>query len=404
MILRQPRGTRQLRLLFLIVLFTSILFLYYASSSIYVKSTVYKVYQRINYIKNNQFDFETSVYANESLFANDEYLNSTTELRFTSPVTSSSSLSTIALLTKSSRSQSNKTAAYEATSIANSSLVNNFTSCPIIPPNLGTRIGINKTAFSIEKIEQFPFIEKLAIEPGGFGKPKTCRANYRVAIVVPYRDRLENLELFLAHMHPFLSKQQLEYGIYITEPVKKITFNRGLLMNIGYKEALKDSKKWDCFVFHDVDLLPEDERNIYSCPETPRHMSSAVSTLKYKIPYDAIFGGVTSFLTEHFRKINGFSNMYFGWGAEDDDLRNRVIKSGLKVTRYPLEVGRYYMAKHKKDKPNPKRFDLLNKGKARFKKDGITSLDYELLSVEKKKLYTRILVRYDEAKITKQKK
>ena len=36
------------------------------------------------------------------------------------------------------------------------------------------------------------------------------------------------------------------------------------------------------FLKKDVDLLPEDERNIYSCPETPRHMSSAVSSLKYK--------------------------------------------------------------------------------------------------------------------------
>ncbi len=164
----------------------------------------------------------------------------------------------------------------------NSRLLNNLTTCPIIPPNLGTRISINKTAYPIEQIEKFPYIEQLDIESGGFGKPRTCRANYRVAIVIPYRDRLENLELFLAHMHPFLNKQQLEYGIYIAEPVEKITFNRGLLMNIGYNEASKDSDKWDCFVFHDVDLLPEDERNIYSCPETPRHMSSAVSTLKYK--------------------------------------------------------------------------------------------------------------------------
>ena len=147
----------------------------------------------------------------------------------------------------------------------NSRLLNNLTTCPIIPPNLGTRISINKTAYPIEQIEKFPYIEQLDI-----------------AIVIPYRDRLENLELFLAHMHPFLNKQQLEYGIYIAEPVEKITFNRGLLMNIGYNEASKDSDKWDCFVFHDVDLLPEDERNIYSCPETPRHMSSAVSTLKYK--------------------------------------------------------------------------------------------------------------------------
>lgn len=214
-------------------------------------------------------------------FANYEYLNSS-KLPVISPENSTSSSSTIDLLIKSSLSQSTATAAYEATSIVNSSLVNNLTSCPIIPPNLGTRIPINKTAFSIEQIEKLPLIEQLGIEPGGFGKPHTCRANYRVAIVVPYRDRLENLELFLAHMHPFLSKQQLEYGIYIAEPVEKITFNRGLLMNIGYKEAIKDSDKWDCFVFHDVDLLPEDERNIYSCPETPRHMSSAVSTLKYR--------------------------------------------------------------------------------------------------------------------------
>ena len=83
-------------------------------------------------------------------------------------------------------------------------------------------------------------------------------------------------------MHPFLNKQQLEYGIYIAEPTKNITFNRGILMNIGYNEAVKDNKDWNCFIFHDVDLLPEDERNIYSCPEVPRHMSSAVSTLGYK--------------------------------------------------------------------------------------------------------------------------
>lgn len=405
MMLLKLRGTRQLRLLFLLVLFTSILFLYYASSSIDVKSTVHKVYQHISYIKNNQFDFEAA-FSNGTLFefTNYEYVNSTNQ-QFTSSLVKNGSTFDLTERTSyvdASTSIVNSISRHLAS--ANSSNVNNnFTSCPIIPPNLGTRISINKTAFSIDQIEHFPLIEQLGIELGGLNKPKTCQANYRVAIVVPYRDRLENLELFLAHMHPFLSKQQLEYAIYIIEPVEKITFNRGLLMNIGYNEAIKDSK-WDCFVFHDVDLLPEDERNIYSCPETPRHMSSAVSTLKYKIPYDAIFGGVTSFLTEHFEKINGFSNMFFGWGAEDDDLRNRVIRSGLKVSRYPLEIGRYYMAKHKKDKPNPKRFDLLNKGKARFKKDGITSLDYELLSVEKKKLYTRVLVKYDEAKIVKQKK
>ncbi len=39
---------------------------------------------------------------------------------------------------------------------------------------------------------------------------------------------------------------------------------------------------WECFIFHDVDLIPEDDRNIYSCPPEPRHMSVAVNTLNYE--------------------------------------------------------------------------------------------------------------------------
>lgn len=169
-------------------------------------------------------------------------------------------------------------------------------------------------------------------------------------------------------------------------------------MNVGYKEAIKDTDKWDCFIFHDVDLLPEDDRNIYSCPETPRHMSSAVSTLQYKIPYDRIFGGVTGFSREHYELINGFSNLYFGWGGEDDDLRARVINSKLSVARYPLDIGRYYMAKHSKDKPNPERFKLLKASKKRASSDGISSLKYQVVSFEKKMLYTWILVDYIEIK------
>ena len=45
-----------------------------------------------------------------------------------------------------------------------------------------------------------------------------------------------------------------------------------MLFNVGYAEAIRDYD-WDCFVFHDVDLLPEDDRNLYTCPEKPRHMS-----------------------------------------------------------------------------------------------------------------------------------
>lgn len=37
-----------------------------------------------------------------------------------------------------------------------------------------------------------------------------------------------------------------------------------------------------CFIFHDVDMLPEDDRNVYSCSEFPRHLSVAVNEFGYR--------------------------------------------------------------------------------------------------------------------------
>ena len=88
-----------------------------------------------------------------------------------------------------------------------------------------------------------------------------------------------------------------------------------MLINVGFEEALKDFA-WDCFIFHDVDLLPEvreyyhhfslhsapqDDRNLYTCPGQPRHMSVGVDKWKYKLPYPDIFGGVVAIPTNIFR-------------------------------------------------------------------------------------------------------
>ena len=103
-----------------------------------------------------------------------------------------------------------------------------------------------------------------------------------VIFFIHYRDRKEHLQLFLRHMHPILQRQQLDYRIFVVEQAGEEAFNRAALMNVGYAEA-SEKGAFDCFVFHDVDLVPEDDRSVYSCPkDTPKHLAVAVNKWKYR--------------------------------------------------------------------------------------------------------------------------
>lgn len=73
----------------------------------------------------------------------------------------------------------------------------------------------------------------------------------------------------------------MDLGYNSTIKTKNALFNRAKLFNIGFREASKHDK-YDCFIFHDVDLIPEDDRNLYRCSDKPRHMSVAIDIMKYQ--------------------------------------------------------------------------------------------------------------------------
>lgn len=106
-------------------------------------------------------------------------------------------------------------------------------------------------------------------------------------------------------------------------------------MNVASKMAAKRYPQYDCLIFHDVDMIPEDARNLYRCGRFPRHLSPAVDEFNYtyctlsyheycnvkstflefsSLPYPTIVGGVFAINQQQFRLVNGFSNMYWGWG------------------------------------------------------------------------------------------
>ncbi len=274
---------------------------------------------------------------------------------------------------------------------------NDLPLCPVLPKDLGLvgTIFVNLIAPTWKALEAL----HPELQPGGRWKPKHCRARSRVAIVVPYLDRDRNLRIFLQHMHPFLQKQQLEYGIFVTEPVwerpdRTLQFNRGLMRNIGFKEATKNAE-YDCVVFQDLDLLPEIDNNSYACSDLPKHICIAIDYQMYK-PFRNKFGGVVSFREDHFQAANGYSNLYFGWGGEDDDLWERCFLSGVGMYHTTKRLGRYKGAPHRKDQRAAVNRKLWHHASKRWKEDGLNTLKYTLLERRSRPTYTWNFVDYDE--------
>ncbi|XP_046861846.1 beta-1,4-galactosyltransferase 1-like [Xenia sp. Carnegie-2017] len=252
--------------------------------------------------------------------------------------------------------------------------------------------GLFDMDFSLVNMEELArnltFVKK-----GGWYHPRncTCQADKKVAIIIPYRDRSRHLGIFLRYMHPFLKKQEFHYRIFIIEQANGKLFNRAKLFNVGFMEA-KKVDNFNCFIFHDVDLLPLSNGNEYFCPTSPRHMSVAVDTMDFGIPYEGIFGGVSAVNDEHFFAVNGYPNRYWGWGGEDDDMFNRLRSLGHKITSPSAINGIYTMMfhTHSISEEFPERYDTLRKWEEFKNTDGLSSLKYEVLKRTDEPLYTLI--------------
>ncbi|KPP62686.1 beta-1,4-galactosyltransferase 5-like [Scleropages formosus] len=265
--------------------------------------------------------------------------------------------------------------------------------CPEKLPSMVGRVQVNMSEVALPDVEKALLLGNARVAPGGHWDPQDCLPRWKVAILIPFRNRHEHLPILLRHLIPMLQRQRLQFAIYVIEQAGDQPFNRAMLFNVGFREAMQDIT-WDCVIFHDVDHIPENDRNYYGCGEMPRHFTVKLDKYSYMLPYNEFFGGVSGLTAEQFRKINGFPNAFWGWGGEDDDLWNRVQFAGYTVSRPPGDEGRYMSIPHhhRGEAQFLGRYALLRHSKERQKLDGLNNLQY-IPQVSREPLYTNITVK-----------
>ena len=210
-------------------------------------------------------------------------------------------------------------------------------------------------------------------------KPETKK----YAIIIPYRNDDNNIRK--KQLEKFIDLDKKNFNntkiLIIEQNDKKQSFNRGKLLNVGIKIA----KNIEHYIFHDVDLLPNNNLiNYYSTyPSIPIHIARV---WKDKYSYYSFFGGITSISKKQVLEINGFPNNFWGWGGEDDALYNRIATVVKNI--YAPNKGSVTEMKHKqaeetdKDKINKKKL-ILNDLK-NWKKNGLNNFEFKITKKKKK--------------------
>lgn len=147
---------------------------------------------------------------------------------------------------------------------------------------------------------------------------------HRLALLVPFRERFEELLAFVPYMHRFLSKKRIRHHILVLNQVDHFRyrsreaggcravrraatrtgfhcrFNRASLINVGFLESGNDT---DYIAMHDVDLLPLNEQLDYGFPEAgPFHVASPELHPLYH--YKTYVGGILLLTKQHYEMVS----------------------------------------------------------------------------------------------------
>lgn len=215
-------------------------------------------------------------------------------------------------------------------------------------------------------------------------------------IVLPFRDRKgkyqKALDLFLEPFVTYINSNVEKYKIYIVEQNDSNEFfNLARTINIGYDLFKYEMKNDDVFIFHPVDILPIDTN--YNFTETTK-----ICSIRHS-PSGEYYKGI-AFLLKDFKKINGFSNEYWGWGLEDDDMSVRMnihsIQPKIVLNQYTelCDDGNSLPGEPLFFPNYTKNISILNNLKCSKNCliSGLNTLEYKLLDVQQYQMVEKFLI------------
>lgn len=146
---------------------------------------------------------------------------------------------------------------------------------------------------------------------------------YDNIIIIPYRNREAHLDYFIKNTVPLIQKYLPNSKIVVIEQNEGKLFNRGMLLNIGFKEY---ESKTNYFFTHDVDMNPSIEviKNIYS--------NKNIDMYRIKKVHNESLGGIIKVKHNIIFNINGFPNNIWGWGIEDRALYYRCYIKNINIS------------------------------------------------------------------------
>ena len=141
----------------------------------------------------------------------------------------------------------------------------------------------------------------------------SCKTLPDVSVIVPYRNRPLHLQTWTKLVADELPGSA---EVVIVEQMDSFAFNRGCLLNIGFRYSSGNR-----VIFHDVDLVPSSDLKQAYCGPWPAPVVHFGCRFSRYNNTKAYFGGVTGFTRSAFP---GFPNCFWGWGGEDDVLYRRT--------------------------------------------------------------------------------